>query len=39
MALVFRTLVRRADSCFTAGLHDPMADANPLNHLEAKKND
>jgi len=37
MALVCRTLVRQSVCCFAAGLHDPMADANTLKHVEVKK--
>ncbi len=39
MGVAYRPMVRRTGSCFAAGLHDPMADANALNHLEVKKND
>ena len=39
LGVVYRPLVWWTDSYFTAGLHDPIADANILNHLEVKEND
>jgi len=39
MGVVYQPLVLWIGSGITAGLYDPVADANTLNHLEVKKND